>query len=267
MRAPKRSAWRGKGWSRSWQRGCGSARRARQRAWERRHPEPPKAGPLPVVVAVVAAQPVPQPLQPPAPATVRAALPPPIPPTVPPPPTAVTEPRQKVPAWAIVVVLLLLWAFGPSAKWRSKVVLAGDRAPGRRKRVSTELARDENAPPLSEAEELARVVSAEHERSRKLTWSEALRVSFGLDSLTCPCGGKRRLIAVITPAKVVKKILRHLGLPADVVLKETQPVWRVRGPPGQVFPEDVAETGQDLAVDEDFGIDFVDELPLDDVAA
>jgi len=23
------------------------------------------------------------------------------------------------------------WAFGPSAKWRSKVVLAGDRAPGR----------------------------------------------------------------------------------------------------------------------------------------
>ena len=72
---------------------------------------------------------------------------------------------------------------------------------------------------------------------------------------------------MITQAKVIKKILRHLGLPTDVVLKETQPVWRVRGPPEQLFPEDVDETGQDLAIDEDFGIDFVDELPVDEWAA
>ena len=111
------------------------------------------------------------------------------------------------------------------------------------------------------------VLAAEQERSRKLTWSDALKVSFGVDVLTCPCGGKRRLIAVITQAKVIKKILRHLGLPTDVVLKETQPVWRVRGPPEELFPEGVDETGQDLAVDEDFGMDFVDELPVDDWAA
>jgi len=72
---------------------------------------------------------------------------------------------------------------------------------------------------------------------------------------------------VITQAKVIKKILRHLGLPTDVVLKETQPVWRVRGPPGELFPTDVDETGQDLAPDDDFGMDFVDELPVDDWAA
>ena len=70
------------------------------------------------------------------------------------------------------------------------------------------------------------VLAAEAEKSRKLTWSDALRLSFGVDVLTCPCGGKRRLIAVITQAKMIKKILRHLGLPTDVVLKETQPVWR-----------------------------------------
>ena len=122
--------------------------------------------------------------------------------------------------------LRYFWAFGPSAKWRSKVVLAGEQAPGRRKRVSDEPAHDDDAPPLTEAEELARVLAAEQERSRKLTWSDALKVSFGVDVLTCPCGGKRRLIAVITQAKVIKKILRHLGLPTDVVLKETQPVWR-----------------------------------------
>lgn len=163
--------------------------------------------------------------------------------------------------------LRYFWAFGPNAKWRSKIVLAGDQAPGRRKRVSAEVAHDDNAPPLSEAEELARVVAAEAEKSRKLTWSDALKVSFGVDVLSCECGGKRRLIAVITQAKVIKKILRHLGLPTDVVLKETQPVWRVRGPPEELFPEGVDETGQDLAVDDDFGMEFVDELPVDDWAA
>lgn len=163
--------------------------------------------------------------------------------------------------------LRYFWAFGPAAQLRPKVVLAGDRAPGRRKRVSDEVARDDDAPPLGEAEELARVLAAEQERSRKLTWSDALRVSFGVDALTCECGGKRRLIAVITQAKVIKKILAHLGLPTEIVLRETQAVWRVRGPPSELFPEDVDETGQDLAVDEDFGVDFVDELPADDVAA
>ena len=163
--------------------------------------------------------------------------------------------------------LKYFWAFGPSAKWRSKVVLAGDRAPGRRKRVSAEVADDAEAPPLTEAEELARVLAAEAEKSQKLTWAEALKLSWGVDVLTCECGGKRRLIAVITQAKVIKKILKHLGLPAEVVLKETQPVWRVRGPPGELFPDDVGETGQDLAVDEDFGMEIADELPVDDWAA
>ncbi len=94
-----------------------------------------------------------------------------------------------------------------------------------------------------------------------------------MDALECPCGGKRQLIAVIKQAKLIKKIVRHLGLPTDVVLTETQPVWRVRGPPSELFAEDVGETGQDLAVDDDFGmaqtgnLARVDELPVDDWAS
>lgn len=92
--------------------------------------------------------------------------------------------------------------------------------------MSDEVADDAEAPPLTEAEVLARVLRAEAEKSQKLTWSEALKLSWGVDVLTCECGRKRRLIAVITQAKVIKRILRHLGLPTEVVLKETQPVWR-----------------------------------------
>ena len=121
--------------------------------------------------------------------------------------------------------------------------------------MSAEVARDDHAPQLSEAEELARVLAAEAEKSRKLTWADALKVSWGVDVLTCDCGGKRRLIAVITQATVIKKILAHLGLPTEVVLKKSEPVWRVRGPPEELFPEGIDDTGQDLdlGVDEDFG--------------
>ena len=106
-------------------------------------------------------------------------------------------------------------------------------------------------------------------RSLKLTWSDALRLSFGIDAELCACGTRRRLIAVITQATVIKKTLVHMGLPTDVGIQETQPVWRVRGPPEELFPEGIDDTGQDLdvAVDEEFGVDFVDDLPADDEAA
>ena len=95
----------------------------------------------------------------------------------------------------------------------------------------------------------------------------ALKVSWGGEVLTCEHGSKRRLISVTTQASGVKKIPAHLRLPTDVVLTETQLAWRVRGPPGGLFPEDVGEIGQDLAVDDDCGMDFVDELPVDDWTA
>jgi len=46
-------------------------------------------------------------------------------------------------------------------------------------------------------------------------WWRARRCSclYLIDILTCPCGGKRSLIAAITDHEVIVKILDHLGLP------------------------------------------------------
>jgi len=38
---------------------------------------------------------------------------------------------------------------------------------------------------------------------------------FLFELLTCPCGGKRSLIAAITGHEVIVKILDHLGLPSE----------------------------------------------------
>ena len=39
---------------------------------------------------------------------------------------------------------------------------------------------------------------------------------FGIDVLDCPCcGGRLRLLALIEHARIVERILRHLGLPTD----------------------------------------------------
>lgn len=47
----------------------------------------------------------------------------------------------------------------------------------------------------------------------KYSWSELLRRVFSVDVLRCPvCNSRRRWIAAITEAEVIKKILDHLGL-------------------------------------------------------
>jgi hypothetical protein len=54
-------------------------------------------------------------------------------------------------------------------------------------------------------------------RSRGYQWAEFMRRTFGLDVLACPrCGGRLRLVALIEHAAAVQRILRHLGLPAEV---------------------------------------------------
>ena len=58
-----------------------------------------------------------------------------------------------------------------------------------------------------------RALRPDHARKRP-TWAELLERTFEIDVLTCPwCGGKRKLIALLTDGKVVRRILEHLGLP------------------------------------------------------
>jgi hypothetical protein len=43
-----------------------------------------------------------------------------------------------------------------------------------------------------------------------------MRRAFGFDVLACGCDGLLRLIALIEPGIVCARILRHLGVPAEV---------------------------------------------------
>jgi hypothetical protein len=43
-----------------------------------------------------------------------------------------------------------------------------------------------------------------------------MRRAFGFDVLACECGGRLRLIALIEPGVICARILRHLGVLADV---------------------------------------------------
>ena len=54
-------------------------------------------------------------------------------------------------------------------------------------------------------------------RERRLDWAALLRRVFEFDVLRCTnCGGRMRVIAFIEDGDVSKRILEHLGLPAQV---------------------------------------------------
>jgi len=58
-------------------------------------------------------------------------------------------------------------------------------------------------------------------------WAELLQRVFALDVLRCPgCGGRRRILAAITQAEVIRAVLAALHLPT-----EPPPVHPARGPP------------------------------------
>lgn len=63
---------------------------------------------------------------------------------------------------------------------------------------------------------------------RRLLWAEAMKRGLGLDVLRCEhCGGRREVLALITDPKVIRRILVHLGLPA-----EAPAIRPARAPPG-----------------------------------
>jgi hypothetical protein len=89
----------------------------------------------------------------------------------------------------------------PNAKWRARVtppVEAAEAPPSRKSGQKT---------PLDEI--------PARERVRRYTWAELLKRVFEIDILTCPfCRGRRKLIAFITEAHVVRAILECLELPS-----------------------------------------------------
>ncbi|WP_437981407.1 hypothetical protein [Sorangium sp. So ce117] len=52
--------------------------------------------------------------------------------------------------------------------------------------------------------------------SPRIDWAKLIRRTFGLDALHCAhCAGRLRLLSAITEKATARKILEHLGLPAD----------------------------------------------------
>lgn len=50
-------------------------------------------------------------------------------------------------------------------------------------------------------------------RRSGLDWASLLRRVWDIDVLACPCGGRIRIIAVIESPAVIRRILKHVGLP------------------------------------------------------
>ena len=159
--------------------------------------------------------------------------------------------------------------FAPNAGLRPLVVLTGDKAPTRRKKAPT--ATVDGLADLDPTKlQFDREVAA-WRASTRLSWAQAMRAAFKIDVLTCDkCGGGKQVIAAIPPGAVANKILRHLRLPTEVVTKaEPCDIWRVRGPPGELVPDDLDDCEPELypdAVDEIYPDDdmrgFFDDEPV-----
>ena len=99
------------------------------------------------------------------------------------------------------------------SRWRAEVVRdrrveAGPDAEVRRTPVPSEGDAEGDAGAWEPAEEIREL------RERRLTWSELMLRVFAEDVLKCTrCGGRRKLIAVITQADVIVAFLASLGLP------------------------------------------------------
>jgi hypothetical protein len=107
---------------------------------------------------------------------------------------AVLTPRPRV------NLILYYGVLAPRASWRAALVPA------------TSDATAASADGLSvEAERTAT-------RAGSYQWAELMRRTFGFEVLASPrCGGRPRLVALIEQASVVQRILRHPGLPTEVL--------------------------------------------------
>jgi hypothetical protein len=84
------------------------------------------------------------------------------------------------------------------------------------------------APALAEPQATAQpAVGIESKRQPRtdIDWATLLRRAYDLDALACRCGGRLRVIALITEPAVAMAILDSVGLPS-----QPPPVARARSP-------------------------------------
>src|SRR5437867_3045287 len=102
----------------------------------------------------------------------------------------------------------------PAAKWRSAVVpnTAIIEPPLDSPDISTITAASSGLGP-ADGSETQKPVAERHRKN--YTWSELMKRVFAADVLACPhCGGRLRILSIIYPPQITRKILDHLGIPS-----------------------------------------------------
>jgi hypothetical protein len=93
-----------------------------------------------------------------------------------------------------------------------------------------------------------------HRGSRPWTldWATLLQRTYDIDALRCPCGGRLRIVELLSTPKVARARLKELGLDATIPI-----VARARAPTAEDADFDVGRASEE----------GLDELPLDDLDA
>jgi hypothetical protein len=125
--------------------------------------------------------------------------------------------------------------------WRARLPRPGDAvAMAAERRGATPVERSARAVSSEGAGSAPMSGSARPVKESNWLWARLMQRTFGFDVLACPrCGGRFRLVALIEHAGTVRRIFRHLGLPAEV-----PPPRLARAPPSRREAR-IAESGFD----------------------
>lgn len=123
--------------------------------------------------------------------------------------------------------------FAPNSKLRAAVVPAGDK------------------PKCGRVKKGEQREDSERETSTRLTWAEAFKRAFRQDLLTCPCGGRRVVLAAVQDKAALERILRHPSTGSGQAIGlwcDSADIEAIRGPPEDLWPAepDLAAPYDDL---------------------
>ncbi len=107
--------------------------------------------------------------------------------------------------------------FAPASRWRRQVVpLLSETSASAQLCASAPRPTEDIACAVTEATgpDLATARPERLADPSRIPWADLLMRVFREDVLTCPCGGRRLVLAYVTQPGPVKAILDHLGLPS-----------------------------------------------------
>ena len=92
----------------------------------------------------------------------------------------------------------------PAAARRDEIVPGYDEEAERDRCRHSPRKSDEGAPP-----------PPKRLRPERYSWAELMQRTFAIDVLLCSCGARRRVLSLVCDPAQIRRVLEHLGLPAD----------------------------------------------------